>query len=133
MANLTPTLKITLAKSDGGIQDNMSVQVTDSLSLKAPSRGPGNVICTTAGGSTIIVPASTDNVYLYIRHTGTTDGSSSGTAQVDVENTDNEAFARLKAGEFLFMPFSHDGASVGVQLQSTSGSIMMEYAFWTAA
>ena len=133
MANLTPTLKITLAKSDGGIQDNMSVQVTDSLSLKAPSRGPGNVICTTAGGSTIIVPASTDNVYLYIRHTGTTDGSSSGTAQVDVENTDNEAFARLKAGEFLFMPFSHAGASVGVQLQSTSGNIMMEYAFWTAS
>ena len=133
MANLTPTLKITLAKSDGGIQDNMSVQVTDSLSLKAPSRGPGNVICTTAGGSTIIVPASTDNIYLYIRHTATTDGSSSGTAQVDVENTDNEAFARLKAGEFLFMPFSHAGASVGVQLQSTSGNIMMEYAFWTAS
>ena len=133
MANLTPTIKITHAKSDGGIQDNLSIQVTDSLSLKAPSRGPGNVICTTAGGSTIIVPASTDNVYLYIRHTGTTDGSSSGTAQVDVENTDNEAFARLKAGEFLFMPFSHAGASVGVQLQSTSGNIMMEYAFWTAS
>ena len=133
MANLTPTLKITMLKSDGGIQDNLSIQVTDSLALKAPSRGPGNVICDGTGGNTVIVPASTDNIYLYIRHTGTTDGSSSGTAQVDVENTDNEAFARLKAGEFLFMPFSHAGASVGVQLQSTSGSIMMEYAFWTAA
>ena len=64
MSNLTPTLKITLAKSDGGIQDNLSIQVTDSLSLKAPSRGPGNVICDGTGGNTIIVPASTDNVYL---------------------------------------------------------------------
>ena len=133
MSNLTPTIKITRAKADGTTQDNLSILVTDSLALKAPSRGPGNVICDGTGGNTIIVPASTDNVYLYIRHTGTTDGSSSGTAQVDVENTDNEAFARLKAGEFLFMPFSHAGASVGVQLQSTSGNIMMEYAFWTAS
>ena len=133
MANLTPTLKITRAKAAGTTQDNLAILVTDSLALKAPSRGPGNIICTTAGAASIIVPASTDNIYLYIRHTATTDGSSSGTAQVDVENTDNEAFARLKAGEFLFMPFSHAGASVGVQLQSTSGSIMMEYAFWTAA
>ena len=133
MANLTPTIKITHAKSDGGIQDNLSILVTDSLTLKAPSRGPSNVICTTTGSATIIVPASTDNVYLYIRHTGTTDGSSSGTAQVDVENTDDEGFARLKAGEFLFMPFSHGAANVGVQLQSTSGNIMMEYAYWTAS
>ena len=133
MSNLTPTLKITRAKAAGTTQDNLAILVTDSLALKAPSRGPGNVICDGTGGNTIIVPASTDNVYLYIRHTGTTDGSSSGTAQVDVENTDNEASARLKAGEFLFMPFSHAGASVGVQLQSTSGNIMMEYAFWTAS
>ena len=133
MSNLKPTLRITRAKADGTTQDNLNIQVTDEVTLKAPSQGPGNVICTTTGSDTIIVPASTDNVYLYVRHTGTTDGSSSGTAQVDVENTDNEGFARLKAGEFLFMPFSHNAASVGVQLQSTSGNIMMEYAYWTAS
>jgi len=133
MANLTPTLKLQMVTATGQVSDTLGLSVTDSLTLKSPSRGPGNVICTTTGANTIIVPASTDNVYLYVRHTGTSDGSSSATAQVDVENTDNEGFARLKAGEFLFMPFSHGAASVGVQLQSTSGSVQMEYAFWTAS
>ena len=36
------------------------------------------------------------------------------------------------AGEFLFMPFNHAGASVGVQLQVAHASVVqMEYAYWT--
>ena len=132
MNNLVPTLKLTIAKSDGGIQDNMSVAVTDSVALKAPPQGPGIVTAGATGSNCIIVPATTESVYLYVRHTGTSDGSSSTTDEVDVENRDNEAFARLKPGEFLFLPFCHAGASVGVQLHSQGSNVQCEYAFFTA-
>ena len=86
----------------------------------------------TAGGDSIIIPASTAIMYLFVRHTGTTDGSVATTRQVDVEFTTNEAIARLGAGEFLFMPIFHAGEDVGVQFQVASSSVVkMEYAYWT--
>ena len=130
MATLTPTLSLT---STDATSDELSFSVTDSLTVKAPSRSLSLETVTATGGNHIIVPAGTAVAYLFVRHTGTTDGST-GTAQmVDLENTDDEAFARLGAGEWLFMPFNHAGASVGVQLQSASGNIQTEYAYWTQA
>ena len=128
MATLTPTLTLT---STDVTTDQLSFSVTDSLTTTAPARSLSMEIVTTTGGNHIIIPAATAVAYLFVRHTGTTDGST-GTAQLlDLENTDNEAFARLGAGEWLFMPFNHAGASVGVQLQSASGNIHTEYAYWT--
>jgi len=125
---LIPTLTLTDSAS---YSDEISFSVTDSLTVTAPSQSLSMEIVTTTGGNHIIIPAATAIAYLFVRHTGTTDGST-GTAQLlDLENTDNEAFARLGAGEWLFMPFNHAGASVGVQLQSASGNIQTEYAFWT--
>ena len=63
-----------------------------------------------------------------------TDGSTGTTRQVDVEFTTDEGIARLSAGEFLWMPVSHAGASVGVQLQVNHASnVQLEYAYWTAS
>ena len=134
MATLTPTL--TLTSSDAS-SDTLNMTVTDSLTIGAPSRGLSTAIATATGSQTIIVPASTAIAFLFIRHTGTTDGSTSTVRQVDVENTDNEAFARLSSGEWLFMPFNHAEANVGVQLHvqhsSSSDVVQMEYAYWTRA
>ncbi len=125
---LVPTL--TIADSTT-FSDVINFSVTDSLTTTAPAQSLSMEIVTTTGGNHIIIPAATAVAYLFVRHTGTTDGST-GTAQLlDLENTDNEAFARLGAGEWLFMPFCHAGASVGVQLQSASGNIQTEYAYWT--
>ena len=125
---LIPTL--TIADSTT-FSDVINFSVTDSLTTTAPAQSLSMEIVTTTGGNHIIIPAATAVAYLFVRHTGTTDGST-GTAQLlDLENTDNEAFARLGAGEWLFMPFCHAGASVGVQLQSASGNIQTEYAYWT--
>ena len=125
---LIPTL--TIADSTT-FSDVINFSVTDSLTTTAPAQSLSMEIVTTTGGNHIIIPAATAVAYLFVRHTGTTDGST-GTAQLlDLENTDNEAFARLGAGEWLFMPFCHGGASVGVQLQSASGNIQTEYAYWT--
>ncbi len=126
---LVPTLTLTDSTT---FSDVINFTVTDSLTVTAPSQSLSTEIVTATGGNHIIIPAGTAIAYLFVRHTGTTDGST-GTAQlVDLENTDNEAFARLGAGEWLFMPFNHAGASVGVQLQVAHASnVLCEYAYWT--
>ena len=129
MATLNKTL--TLSSTDI-TSDNLSITLVDALTVTTPSVGMSKIVATATGGNHIIVPAGTAIVYLFVRHTGTTDGSTATTQLVDLENTDDEAFARLGPGEFIFMPFNHAGASVGVQLQVAHASnVQMEYAYWT--
>ena len=134
MATLTPTLTLT---STDATTDQLSFSVTDSLSIVAPLQSMSKVVATATGASTIIVPASTGIVYLFVKHTGTTNGATTTTRQVDVEFTTDEAIARLSAGEFLFMPVHHAEENVGVQLHvqhsSSSDVVQMEYGFWTKA
>jgi hypothetical protein len=132
MATLTPTL--TLASTDIS-SDTLSFSVTDSLTVAAPLVGISKIVATATGNQSVIIPASTAIAYLYIKHTGTTDGSTATARQVDVEFTSDEAIARLSAGEFLFMPVHHAEANVGVQLHvqhsDSSDVVQMEYAFFT--
>ena len=132
MATLTPTL--TLSSTDIS-SDTLSFSVTDSLTVAAPLVGISKIVATATGSQSVIIPASTAIAYLYIKHTGTTDGSTATVRQVDVEFTSDEAIARLSAGEFLFMPVHHAEANVGVQLHvqhsSSSDVVQMEYAFFT--
>ena len=130
MATLTPSLTLT---STDATSDTLSFTVDDTLTIIAPSVGLSKINATATGGDNIIVPAGTAIAYLYVKHTGTTDGSTATSQLVDLEFTaDNIAFARLGAGEFLFMPFNNAGASDGVQLQVAHASVVqMEYAFFT--
>ena len=130
MATLKPTLS--LSSSDVS-SDALSFSVTDSLTTGNPSKGISKINADNTGGNNIIKPAGTATAYIYIKHTGTTDGSTATTNAVDVEDTDNVAFARLSAGEFMFLPYSKAGGSKGVQLQTTSGTVQVEYAFFTKA
>tara|TARA_B110000858_G_scaffold170525_1_gene200374 strand:- start:1469 stop:1864 length:396 start_codon:yes stop_codon:yes gene_type:complete len=129
---LVPTLTITDTTT---FSDDISFSVTDSLGVTAPAQSLSTIIATDTGENNIII---TDTggaiVWLFVRHTGTTDGSAATVRQVDVEFTTHEGIARLSTGEWLFMPVSHAGASVGVQLQVNHASnVQMEYAYWTAA
>ena len=127
---LVPTLTITDTTT---FSDDISFSVTDSLIVTAPAQALSLVNATATGAASIIVPAGTAISYLFVRHTGTTDGSTATAQLVDLEFTaDNIAFARLGAGEFLFMPFNNAGASDGVQLQVAHASVVqLEYAYWT--
>jgi len=132
MATLTPTLTLSSTDVTG---DTLALSVTGGLSVSAPLQGPSQVIATATGSQTVIKPASTGIAYLYVKHTGTTNGSTETTKQVDVEFTTDEAIARLSADEFLFMPVHHAEANVGVQLHvqhsDPSDVVQMEYAFFT--
>jgi len=133
MASLKPTLTITGTAADLGTTLSLSETPTGgSLTVTTPIVGVSKVIASATPVN--IIPAGTSVTYLYIKHSGTTDGSTATAQLVDVENSDDEAFARLGAGEFLFMPFNHAGVSVGVQLQVNHASnVEMEYAYWTKA
>jgi len=131
MPTLIPTLTLT---STDATSDTLNFSVIDSLTVKAPNSNVSTIIADNTGANNIIVPASTAIAYLYVKHTGTTDGSTATSQLVDVEETGDAAFARLGPGEFLFMPFCHHAGNVGVQLQVNHASnVQMEYAYWTKA
>ena len=129
MATLTPTL--TMVSTDA-TTDELNFSVTDTLTVKAPAQGLSTIIADSTGANNIIVPATGGiTTYVFIRHTGTTNGTTTSTVQVDVEETGGEPFARLAAEEWMYLPFNHNAGNVGVQLQSTGADVQMEYAFWT--
>jgi len=133
MATLTPTL--TLTGTDIA-SDLLSFSVSDSLSIKAPLQSMSKTIAAdNIGANNIIVPPTGGTVtYFYCRHTGTTDGATATVVPVDVEETGDAAFARLAAGEWMFIPFCHHAGNVGIQFQVTTDSaVLMEYGFWTKA
>tara|TARA_A100001515_G_scaffold59682_1_gene47148 strand:+ start:496 stop:891 length:396 start_codon:yes stop_codon:yes gene_type:complete len=129
MATLTPTL--TLASTDAS-SDAISFSTTLGLSVEPPSKGISRINVDNTGANNIIIADTPGEiVYLYVKHTGTTDGSTATTVVVDVEDTNNEAFARLNANEFIFLPYRNPTRNTGVQLQAGSGTVQMEYAFFT--
>tara|TARA_R110000851_G_scaffold224349_1_gene377202 strand:+ start:242 stop:649 length:408 start_codon:yes stop_codon:yes gene_type:complete len=133
MATLTPTLSLV---STDLSSDELNFSVTDTLTVKAPSQGISTYIAAdNVGANNIVVPPQgADNVtYFYCRHTGLTgSGTTTTTVPVDVEETGDAAFARLGPGEWMYLPFCHNGGNVGIQFQvTTDTAVQMEYAFFT--
>jgi len=129
MATLIPTL--TISSSDA-TSDMLSFSVVDNLTIKAPSQSLSQVVVDTTGANNIIVPANDNKqTWVFVRHTGTTDGSTTTAAHCDIELTGDVAIGTLKPGEWFWFPHCGNGGSTGIQLQSVSGSIQMEYGYWS--
>ena len=127
MATITPTLTIT--STDASSDETLSLSVTDSLTTGQVFKGISRAIVSTTGANNIIQPATDGQTYyVYVKHTGTSDGSTAVTTTLNVELTGDVVFGKLAAGEFCFVPVG--GHSLGVQLQSSSGNIVAEYAYW---
>ena len=129
MATLTPIL--TLSSSDTAV-DNLSFTVTDSLTVKHPQVGLSKISVTTTGADTVIVPNLDARRYFFLRHTGVDTNGSDVSTDIKVEETDENWFSRLAPGEFLWVPLNADGAHK-IQLETTGGTIVAEYAYWTKA
>ena len=129
MATLTPTLTLT---STDATTDQLAFSVTDSLSVTSPTVGLSKVTVTTAGASTIIVPNLDATRYFYLKHTGVDSSGSTVTTDIKVEEADENWFSRLAPGEFLWVPLNADGGHL-IQLETTGGTIVAEYAYWTKA
>ena len=124
-------IELNLISTDN-TSDALNVSITDRLTVKAPSQGLSTIIADTTGANNIIVPANDNKqTWVYIRHTGTTDGSTAATAHCDIEITGDVPAGTLKPGEFCFFPFCGNGASKGVQLQAVGSSVQIEYGYWS--
>ena len=129
MATLIPSLTLT---SSDATSDQLNFSVIDTLTTKAPNVNLSQIVVDTTGANNIIVAANDNKqTWVFIRHTGTTDGSTSTAAHCDVEITGDVAVGTLKPGEFCWFPFCGNGASKGVQLQAVGSSVQMEYAYWS--
>ena len=122
---LIPTLSI---KDSTSFSDAINFSVTNSLTVTSPASSLSTIIAATTGANSIIVPAAATGTYIFVRHTGTTNGTTTTSAVVLVENTDDTQFANLKPGEWMFLP--HLSGSLGVQVQAAS-AVQVEYAYWT--
>ena len=127
MATLVPTL--TLSSTDA-TSDALSFSVTDSLTVTSPLQSLSLVTVTTVGANTVIVPSADARRFLFLRHTGVDSGGSTVTTDIKVEEGDENWFARVGPGEWMFVPLNADGAHK-IQLETTGGTIVAEYAYWT--
>ena len=126
---LIPTLTI---KDTTTFSDEINFSVTDSLTVTAPSSSLSTIVVDTTGANNIIVAANDNKqTWLFVRHTGTSDGSSSTSAHCDIEITGDVAVGTLKPNEWFFFPFCGNGASKGVQLQAVGSAVQCEYAYWS--
>jgi hypothetical protein len=117
MATLTPTLKL---ESIDTTTDTLSLTVTDSLTVTAPSIDTARVTLTT--NDTDIVSTSNASItYLYAKNTD-------DTQVIIVETGGGHAFADLNPGEFCFFPIK---GTKGVRASSASGTAVLEYGYWT--
>tara|TARA_B100001094_G_C18029105_1_gene719136 strand:- start:631 stop:1020 length:390 start_codon:yes stop_codon:yes gene_type:complete len=127
MATLTPTL--TLVSTDLS-DDELNFSVTDSLTVTAPHIATARTSVTATGANNIIQPATDGQTYyVYVKHTGLDAGGSAVSTTLGIELTGDVVIGKLAAGEFMFMPVG--GHSLGVQLQSSGGTIVAEYAYFT--
>ena len=127
---LTPTLTINDATT---FSDTINFSTTKDLTVTAPAQSLSTEIVTTTGANHTIITAATGIRYLFVRHTGLTgaDATTASTARLDVEDEDNNTLVGISAGEFTFFPCSVAAGSKAIQLQSSSGNIKVEYAYWT--
>jgi hypothetical protein len=129
MATLSVNLKLT--STDISNNEVLSLDVsspTDKLSVTDPFISLAQIAAGSAGGDSIIVPATSNIKYVYIKHTGVDASGSAVTALLKVESADSTHIIELGQDEFLFFPVK---ASQLIQLEAASGTIVAEYAYFT--
>ena len=119
MATLTPTLKL---ESSDATSDTLSLSVTDSLTVTAPSVGISKITITTADNQELVDEATGSAIhYFYAKNTDTTNF-------VVLQTTASVQYARLSPGEFCFFPIN---AAAGLEARADTASCVLEYAYWT--
>jgi hypothetical protein len=128
MATLTPTLKL-ISAAGQATSDALSFSLTKALTVVAPSVGLSKITATTTAADSIIVPSLDARRYLFAHNTGVDSSGSDTTSEVYIES-ELGRIGKLDVDEFLFMPLDSNGVNK-IQLKATSGTVVVEYAYWT--
>ena len=118
MATLPPTLTLT---SSDATSDTLSLSVTDTLTVTAPSIGISKITITTADNQELVDEAGSAISYFYAKNTDTSNF-------VVLQTTASVQYARLSPGEFCFFPIN---AAAGLEARADTASCVLEYAYWT--
>ena len=117
MATLTPTLTLT---STDATSETLNLEVTDSLTVTAPSVGISRITITTADNQELVDDAISGVKYFYAKNTDSTNF-------VVLQTTASVQYARLSPGEFCFFPIND---SAGLEARADTASCILEYAYW---
>ena len=141
MATLTPTLTLTSTAAFPG--QNISLSVTDTLSVTAPYTDISKMATNDdkGDGAGVIIAESTDQFFVYIKNTGFRSDNTTATSADFVTVTDVDGTAgvtiKLFPGEFAFFPMKEGDGSAGSGgdggLKATKGGsneVFIEYAFF---
>jgi len=124
MATLTPTLTLT---STDASSDALSITVTDTLTIGAPSVGLSRASVLHSAPTELLSAAAAtaagDEVYVYIKNMDHTNF-------VAIKTAGGTDFAKLRAGEFMFLPMKE---ALGVEAQAHTATCVVEYAYWRRA
>tara|TARA_Y100001938_G_scaffold51369_1_gene71688 strand:+ start:324 stop:686 length:363 start_codon:yes stop_codon:yes gene_type:complete len=118
MAELSVQLKLT---SRDASSDDLSLTVTDTLSVGAPSVGVSRLTITTDDNQELVDEAVSGIRYFYAKNTDSTNF-------VVLQTTASVQYARLSPGEFCFFPIND---AAGLEARADTASCILEYAYWT--
>ena len=121
MATLTPTLTLT---STDATSDALSITVTDSLTVTNPSINIARASILHTAETELLSAAAhsaiANDVYFYVKNMD-------GTNFVVVKSAGGADFAKLRAGEFMFLPLK---LAAGLEVQADTATCIVEYAYW---
>ena len=118
MATLTPTLTLSSSDATG---DSLSLSVTDTLTTTIPAINTAQVSIAAGAATEILTTSQATHTYVYLKNTDDTN-------YVSVKTAAGNVYARLKAGEFMFLPVE---LSIGIEVQANTASCIVEYGYWT--
>tara|TARA_Y100001973_G_C4977818_1_gene222743 strand:+ start:120 stop:482 length:363 start_codon:yes stop_codon:yes gene_type:complete len=120
MAELTAQLVLS---SSTTATDELSVNITDTLTVGPPSVGLSKITITTADDQELVDEAVSGVKYFFAKNHDATNF-------VILQTTASVQYARLSPGEFCFFPIN-DGA--GLEARADTASCVLEYAYWAKA
>ena len=118
MATLTPTLTLT---STDATSDALSITVTDSLTVTAPSINLARISLVGDAAATAILTDNATTTYVYLKNTD-------GTNHIKYFNDTDDGFGILWPGEFAFFAVID---AEGLKVSANNAACVLEYAYWT--
>tara|TARA_R100000329_G_scaffold137280_1_gene118326 strand:- start:425 stop:790 length:366 start_codon:yes stop_codon:yes gene_type:complete len=121
MATLTPTLTLT---STNASTDNLSLSVTDSLTVGNPAVNVARQEVATTGQFNVLTAADNTSItYVYLKNIDNTN-------VIIVKDDAGNAIIDLSPGEFAFFPVK---GGTGLEATADTAACVLEYGYWTKA
>jgi len=120
----TLTAKLTLTSSTVN-SDTLNVSVIDTLTIQNPSVSLARASVLHTDPTELLSVADhtaiAEEVYFYVKNMDDTNF-------VAVKTAAGADFARLRAGEFMFLPLRE---ALGLEVQAHTATCIVEYGYWT--